>query len=141
MQILEKSNINAAQFVFGAEKAFEMLITAFCGNDLKTLEFLLNKKLYDKFVKAINQRKGANQKLVTNIISLDDVIILDAKLQKNLAQISVEFKTQQISYVLDENNNVIDGSKDEIINNDDIWTLQRDINSKNPNWIIISTKS
>ncbi|MDA9231189.1 Tim44/TimA family putative adaptor protein [Rickettsiales bacterium] len=141
LKTLDSSKVTISEFVFGAEKAFEMVILAFCQNDLKTLEFLLDKKLYNKFVKAINNRENAGQKLVTNIISLDEIIILDAKLQENKAQISVEFKSKQISYVSDKDNKIIEGSSDEIINNDDIWILERNINSKNPNWTIISTKS
>ena len=141
LKTLDSSKVTISEFVFGAEKAFEMVIEAFCQNDLKTLEFLLDKKLYNKFVKAVNNRENAGQKLVTNIISFDEAIILDAKLQENKAQISVEFKSKQISYVSDRDNKIIEGSSDEIINNDDIWILERDINSKNPNWTIISTKS
>ncbi len=140
IKVLDKSKVTATEFIDGAEKAFEMIIKSFCEHDKKTLEFLLTKSLYNKFVKVINNREKSQQKLVTNIVALDDIIINNAKLEKNMAVIKVNFKSKQINYTIDKDKKIIEGS-DNIIENDDIWTFERDIKSQNPNWTIISTKS
>jgi len=34
---------------------------------------------------------------------------------------------------------VIEGSKTEIVQVNDIWTFKKDLTSSNPNWVIIAT--
>ena len=42
---------------------------------------------------------------------------------------------------MNKDSNVIDGDKDNEILVKDEWVFERKINSKNPNWILIETKS
>ena len=50
------SNFDHKQFLDGAKKAFEIIITAFNNGDKKTLKNLVSKDVYDAFEKAIDQK-------------------------------------------------------------------------------------
>ncbi len=139
--VLEKSRVGAADFVDGASKAFEMIVSAFSSGNKDTLKALLSKDLFTKFASAIDDRTQKNTSLNTNVISIDQIVIKDAKLQNSKALISVNFISKQISYVLDEKEELVDGSREDINEISDLWTFSRDTKSKNPNWTIISTKS
>jgi predicted lipid-binding transport protein (Tim44 family) len=53
--VLKNTNISAANFVFGAQKAFEMIIEAFAGGDIKALKplikFFFNLKILSRLAK------------------------------------------------------------------------------------------
>ena len=139
--VLKESNTTAFEFVTGANKAFEMVIEAFCQGNKETLRLLLSDELYGKFSSAIDERVAANKTLNTSIISVDQAIIKDAKIANDQAEIKVNFVSKQIIYVEDANKEIVDGSKEKIQKVSDSWVFTRDINSVNPNWKINSTKS
>ncbi len=49
-------NVAKEQFIEGAKKAYEMIITSFAEGDKKTLKSLLNKKIFQNFSDEIDQR-------------------------------------------------------------------------------------
>ena len=55
------------QFIKGAKKAYEMIITSFAKGDKKALKPLLNKKIFQNFSDEIDYRKKENLKIRTNI--------------------------------------------------------------------------
>ena len=50
--------------------------------------------------------------------------------------ICMKINTQQINYTTDKDNNIIDGSKTEIIKVNEKWFFSRKISSKNQTWFI-----
>jgi len=140
-KIFAVCNISYDFFINGAKMAFEMVINAFAKEDLETLKILLSEKIYQGFELAINNRKNLEQKLNTNLISIDKSEIISAILVDNYASIIVKFYSQQINYITDKDGKIIEGKKDEIAKINDIWTFKKDINSNNPNWIVSATSS
>lgn len=138
-EITQKCNITAEFFVEGMKSAFEMVIKAFTSSDLETLKFLLSEKIFKGFEGAINDRKSKSQNLVTNLIAIDKVEVVAVILSKNIASITVKIISQQINYVTDQDEKVIEGEKGEISDITDIWTFQKDVTSPNPNWIVSAT--
>jgi predicted lipid-binding transport protein (Tim44 family) len=134
-------NISYDFFMNGAKMAFEMIINGFAKDDLETLKILLAEKIYQGFESAINNRKNLEQKLNTNLISIDKSEIISAVLVDNFASIIVKFYSQQINFITDKDGKIIEGKKDEISKITDIWTFKKDINSNNPNWIVSATSS
>lgn len=137
--ILKKSNLTLDFFITGAKSAFEMTLKAFCENDLTSLKRLLSNKIYTGFEQSIQHRQNLGQKLVTNLISIKNVEVYSVDLIGNDATIKIKFTSKQINYVQDQSGNLIDGSKEDINELDDIWTFKKDLTSSNPNWIIFST--
>ena len=70
------------------------------------------------------------------IVSIDEAKIAEVSKSASTYKIIVEFKSQQINYTTDKENNIIDGSKSEILNVVEKWHFTRDINSSNSTWFI-----
>ncbi len=141
LPILQRCNMTAEFFIFGAKSAFEMVIKAFAAADLDGLKSLLAPNIFEGFEEAVKQRKAQEQKITTNLISIDQAQIISALMLGDDASIVVKFVSKQINYISDKDGNIVIGRKDEISEVTDIWTFKRDVNSPNPNWIVSATNS
>jgi predicted lipid-binding transport protein (Tim44 family) len=139
-EILQRSNITADFFVNGARFAFEMVLKAFASGDSPTLKLLLSQRIFDGFSAAIEQRKTEEKTLVTNLISLEKSEIISAQVLENRGLVSVRFTSKQINYIFNKSGEVLEGTKDQIAELTDIWTFEKDLNSSNPNWLVVSTQ-
>lgn len=140
-KIFGACNIDYNFFMSGAKMAFEMVINSFAKDDLETLKMLLSDKIYQGFEMAVKNRQSLNQKLNTNLISIDATQIVSALLIDNFASIVVKISSKQINYITDKDQNIIQGKKDKISEIFDIWTFKKDINNANPNWLVSATSS
>lgn len=141
LEIIKSCNISATFFLNGAKGAFEMIIKAFASCDLEALKFLLDSKIYSGFEQSVNQRKSAQQTLISNLIAFEKVEIISASKNGKEALVTVKFISQQINCVVDKEDKIIEGSKSEIAELTDIWTFKKDVTVSDPNWLIVSTNS
>ena len=91
--------------------------------------------------RAINERKNKNKRLVNEVIAFDKSDIIDAKIERKNVLLTVEFYSRIITYVLDENDQIIEGNKDNPISVIDQWTFKKALKDKSPAWQLISTQS
>ncbi len=134
-------NFEEKNFLTGAKKAFEIILTAFSKADLETLEMLVNKTIYNKFKDIIEQRKNEGITAELDFIGFDKAEIIDAKINKNnIAKITVEFVSQQVNLLKDKEEKIIEGDDQYIQTITDKWTFEKEITSTNPNWVLVSTK-
>jgi len=123
-EVLE--GFNHQNFLEGAKSAFETIINAFNKGDKKTLKSLVTPEVFVSFEKAIDN-KSVNpdyQFFSLNIDSVEDVVVKNDHVNVCIKFISEQFKNN------DENT---------VIKKEDIWTFQKLIKSKNPNWMLAST--
>ena len=74
---------------------------------------------------------------VKQVWSTDDPEIIDINIEKNkLCLIKLEFKSQQVQTTKDNNNKIVDGNDNLILNISELWTFSKEIKNKNPNWIL-----
>jgi predicted lipid-binding transport protein (Tim44 family) len=130
-----------AGFLAGARVAYEAIVVAFAKGDRNTLATLLAADVLDNFSRAISDRLAKGETMETNIVSIDEVKIADARLVGGAAQITVRFVAKLISFTKDKAGTVIEGSGDKIADHLDLWTFAREISSRNPNWRLIATES
>jgi len=140
-EIFSKCNITYDFFIAGAKSAFEMVLKAFANGDSETLKMLLAEKIFQGFDKAIIQRNVDQQKLVTNLIAIENTQIISAMTLENNTSIVVKFISKQINYISDKDEKIVVGKKDEINEITDIWTFKKDLTILNPNWTIHSTSA
>ena len=57
------------------------------------------------------------------------------------ASITLEFVSELISATYDRAGQVIDGDPKEIREVTDVWTFERDVSSRNPNWKLVATEA
>ena len=135
------ASFNPAQFLNGSKKAFEMVLQAFVDGDKDTLQNLLDNKLYTKFASVIDIRTAEGHTAKNDLIGTDDVEPLSAKLQGKIAIVEVKFTSQQINVTHDENDEIVDGHPQAIDTIVDVWTFERDVKSKAPNWVLTHTRT
>lgn len=135
------SRFTEADFETGARNAFEMIITAFALGDTGTLKSLLSEAVYANFDHAITQRKRSGEIQETSLVGIDSVEIIEACLLHSKAQVTVKFVSKQVSVCRDQSGTVIDGDPEAVNQVTDIWTFERDTRGKDPNWLLVETRS
>ena len=139
--LLEIPNFKKDKFLKSAEQAFRIITIAFNEADTETLEMLLNKKLFKKFQEVINDRKQNGISAETDFIGFNKVEIVKAQIKTDkVAEIAVEFVSEQVNILRDVDGNVIEGDENYIQNITDVWTFERSLSSTSPNWLLTSTK-
>ncbi len=134
-------DFDPTQFMKGAEAAYEMIIAAFSEGDKSTLKRLLAKDVYAGFASAIDERRDRKESMETQFVGFDDVTMLEAELDKKMAEITVKFKSSLIRYLISEDGEIRDGDEKAIEKVTDIWIFSRSVSGRDPNWKLISTKS
>ncbi|MDC3021829.1 Tim44/TimA family putative adaptor protein [Pelagibacteraceae bacterium] len=120
------NNFNHREFLEGAKKAFEIIISSFNNGDKKTLKNLVSKDVYSAFEKAIDEKTNNSE---SQFYSLIVEGIADAKVENDTISISVNFISEQM----------LNNDEGSIVKNKDTWTFEKPINSSNPIWILTQT--
>ena len=120
------NSFNHKEFLEGAKKAFEIIITAFNKGDKSTLKNLVSKDVYDAFEGAINS--GSNNPN-SQFYSLVIDGVQDAKVEGGKISIAVNFTSEQI----------LSDNEDSIVKNKDTWVFEKPESSTGPAWLLVST--
>ena len=136
-----EENINTKEFkedIFlkGAQAAYEMIVNAFASADKKTLKDLTSPEVYKSFVAVLDDRK--NKKLLNQFtfIGIKKAKIENIDKKDSFYTVKTRFVSEIISCVKDANNNIIEGSSDEIQTVNDVWCFSKDLNSDDPTWLL-----
>lgn len=134
-----EENVNTKEFkedIFlkGAQAAYEMIVNAFASADKKTLKDLTSPEVYKNFVSVLDERK--NKKLVNQFtfIGIKKAKIENIDKKDSFYTVKTRFVSEIISCVKDADNNIIEGSLDEIQTVNDVWSFSKDLNSDDPTW-------
>lgn len=128
-------------FLQGAKSAFEMIVVSFAKGDTATLRPLLSDDVYDNFAAAIRDRIAAAETRETRVESIDDVDLIDARMDGRSAFVTVKFVSNQINVTRDAEGNVVEGDPERALEVTDIWTFARNTRSRDPNWLLIETRT
>ena len=126
-------------FLNGAKIAYESIITSFSKGDLKSIKNILAKNVYDQFDEAIKDKKARNVTSETTFIGINSADIKKYEQLNNMFEVTVDFVSEIISCVKDQNKKVISGNPDKIKKVYDTWKFSKDIRSSNPNWLLVDT--
>jgi predicted lipid-binding transport protein (Tim44 family) len=129
----------ASSFIRGAKAAYEMVLEAYAKADKSTLKPLLSKELLDSFAAAIDARKAEGQTMTFQFVGVKTANIKRAGLMGNKAQLDVAFTAEMISATLNKAGSVVDGDAKSIRTVTDLWTFERDVTARDPNWKLVAT--
>lgn len=129
------------EFLEGAKLAYEMIVEAFAKGDKPALKNLLSREVFDGFSKAIDSRSQAGEKLDFQFVGFEKVDFMSVALTGKRANIVVKFSSQMISATYDKAGTLIDGNPREVRDITDIWTFERDVAQKDPNWRVVATET
>ncbi len=120
------NSFNHRDFLEGAKKAFEIIITAFNKGDKNTLKNLVSKDVFNAFEEAINSGSN-NPSLQFYSLVIDG--IEDAKVENGKISIAVNFTSEQI----------VSENEESVVKNKDTWIFEKPETSTSPAWLLVST--
>ncbi len=136
-----EENINTKEFkedtfLKGAQAAYEMIVNAFASADKKTLKDLSSPEVFKSFVAVLDDRK--NKKLLTQFtfIGIKKAKIENIDKKDSFYSVKTRFVSEIISCVKDADNNIVEGSPDEIQTVNDVWSFSKNLNSNDPTWLL-----
>ena len=143
-QKIDEDNFNEkakADFLKGAQVAYESIVTSFSSGELKKIKTLLDKKVLNEFNEAIQERKEKGLISETTFIGINSANIKNYNQINNMFEVTVDFVSEIISCVKDKDKKLISGDPEKIKKVYDTWKFSRDIKSLNPNWLLIDTQA
>ncbi|GHF15269.1 calcium-binding protein [Kordiimonas sediminis] len=135
------SRFNPAQFLEGAQGAYRMILEAFWQGDLETLKDFLSDDVYAQFAGAVDAREAAEQTLDNRLLDIEKAEITTAELNGRDAELTVTFNSEIIAVTRDKDGNAVEGNLSDTITVTDVWTFARSVKSRDPNWILVATRS
>ena len=130
-----------AEFLQGAKIAYETIVTNFAADDLKNIKTLLDKKVFVSFGDAIKEKKNKGLISETTFIGINSANIKDFNQKNNIFDVTVDFVSEIISCIKDKDKKIVSGDPVKIKKVHDTWKFSRDIQSLNPNWLLIDTQA
>ena len=127
------------KFLKGADIAYEQIVTSFANGDKKTLKSLLGKNLYADFSEVIDQRSKKNLKYETTFIGIKSSNIAEFKKIENIYKVTVNFVSEIITCVKDQNDKIVEGNIDKIKTVSDVWKFSKNMWSQDPTWYLVET--
>nr|WP_316651012.1 Tim44/TimA family putative adaptor protein [uncultured Gellertiella sp.] len=128
-------------FFNGARLAYEMIVTAYAEGDRKALRGLLSREVFESFDVAIGEREARGEKVKFTFVGISKTDLVRIDIKGTEVQVVLNIVSQLISATLDRNGTIIEGDEETVAEVNDIWTLSRDMRSRDPNWTVIATES
>ena len=129
------------EFLEGAKIAYETIITDFSDSDNKLIASkpILSKKIYDQFKEALLDRENKGHFAEITFIGIKSAAVkAHKKIEENL-EVTVDFVSEIITCIKDKDKKIISGDGEKIKTVYDTWVFSKNINSTNPNWLLIDT--
>jgi len=114
-------SFDAEHFLTGARAAYEIIVSAYAKGDRDALRNLLTPRVFDSYVKAIEEREAKGEK-GPELVRLKSAELVDAVLEGDIARVSVRFEAE-----LAEGLHHLRDTKER-------WTFERSVRTADPNW-------
>lgn len=129
------------EFIQGAGQAYEMILIAFEEGDRDGLRPFLADDVYDSFEAVITEREKAKLNIDATFIGLREIKLSSAEYdwRTKEGEITLSLIAELTTVITDKNNKTIEGDKNTIKRQKDIWTFSRIMGNDNPNWTLVAT--
>ncbi|MBL4854164.1 MAG: Tim44 domain-containing protein [Robiginitomaculum sp.] len=122
------------EFLDGAKGAYGMILEAFAEADKDTLASLLTDDVRDSYFNAIDELADKGLKQVTDLARLIDAKVVSAECVGKVGTIRVAYFAELATALTDKDDKVVEGDLDVLSQVREVWSYERDLKSKNPNW-------
>jgi predicted lipid-binding transport protein (Tim44 family) len=134
-------SFSVGRFSEGAAKAFEMIVNAYARGDTDTLKPLLSPEVYGQFANAIQEREQRGETMETELVVLKPPKVEAISVEGMRASIDVRFQSEQVNVIKNSAGEIVDGDREHVDSVTDVWTFSRDLSSRDPNWVLVATRS
>jgi len=134
-------NFSLNEFMGGAKQAYEMILMAFENGDQETLSQFLSKDAFDGFMTVIDDRQEKGLTVNAEFVGVREIKLNEATFnaRSKEAEIALNFTGELTSEVVDSDGKVIEGDRQTIKRQKDVWTFARKMGSDDPNWQLVAT--
>ena len=126
-------------FINGAKAAYEMIVEAFAGGDLKSIRAFLDQSVYEAFRDAVSGREAASQTIDLKFVGIDEARLVSGEIENGVMRVAVDFVSNQVRTTYGPDGEIVDGNPNRIDLVRDRWTFERPLNARDPNWILSAT--
>lgn len=119
------------KFLGGARNAFEMIVPAFAAGDRETLKPLLSPEVSAAFETAMAQRESEGRSETVEFLQQPRADLEDVAVEGDTARVKVRFLAEFRSRSKGPEGEAVDDRRTA-----EVWTFQRAMISKDPNWIL-----
>jgi predicted lipid-binding transport protein (Tim44 family) len=130
---------DVGRFLEGSKAAYGMILEAFWKGELESIRSHVDDHVYETFASAIEQRKKEGLTLDNRLVAIDQALISEAEIDRNVAVVTVRFEADIAAVTRNAEGEVVAGSLSDAVQTRDLWTFRRDISSRDPNWLLIET--
>ncbi len=138
---LADPQFDAGDFTDGARQAYEIIIIGFAKGDRDLLRAMVGEEVFANFDAAITARQAAGQSMETRLVSISDARITHASLRGKMAEVTVKFTAELISWINNSAGELVQGHPALPQQVSELWTFSRDTGNADPNWTLIATSA
>ena len=132
-------SFDVARFLEGAGAAYRMILEGFWKGELDAIKPHVAPHVFQTFADAVEQRRKDGHTLDNRLVALESPVITEAVVEDGVAIVTVRFEADIAAVTRNADGEVIAGSMSDAIQTRDRWTFRRDIQSRDPNWVLIET--
>lgn len=128
------ANFSLPEFLDGAKGAYGMILEAFAQSDKDTLAALLTDDVKDSYFTAMDDLAAKGLTQVTDLARLIDAEVVSAEKSGKTGIIRVAYFAELATALTDKDGKVVEGDLNMLSRVREIWSYERTLNAKNPNW-------
>lgn len=138
---LVESDFTVVEFLGGARGAYEMILMSFEKGELDNIQPFLSGDVFESFEAVVHDREAKGLHIEANFLGLRELVLQDARFDRDsgTAEIDVRFVAELNSVVRDRKGEIIEGGREEVKRQRDIWTFERQMGRDDPNWQLVAT--
>jgi len=125
-------SFDVGTFLNGARQAYEMIVRGFAAGDRAVLRPLLSDEVMSGFERAIRQREAEGRSETIDFLQTPRADFEGLSLAGDFAKASVRFLAEFRSRTKGPEGEAVDDRRTA-----EIWTFQRNLKSRDPNWTLI----
>jgi predicted lipid-binding transport protein (Tim44 family) len=126
------ASFDPSQFLQGARQAYQLIVKAFSEGDRATLRPLLAPTVMNSFEAAIAERETAGRTESVEFLQPPRADLESVSLVDDLAHAAVRFLAELRHRTKDASGEGVDDRRTA-----EVWTFERNIKNRNPNWTLI----
>jgi predicted lipid-binding transport protein (Tim44 family) len=126
------SSFEPASFLQGARQAYQTIVKAFTEGDRATLKPLLAPAVMEGFEAAMAEREAAGRSETVEFLQPPRADLETVGVVDDLARAAVRFLAELRNRTKDAAGEAVDDRRTA-----EVWTFERNIKSRNPNWTLI----
>lgn len=124
-------SFDVGHFLYGARKAYEMIVRAFAQGDRDELKPLLSADVYRSFEAAISAREARGESETVELLQPPRADLEDVNVSGEVARAKVRFLAEHRARTKSADGEAVDDRRTA-----EVWTFERNLSSRDPNWVL-----